>query len=125
MTDLEQPDLEPWVSTVAVRRPPGADSSPTVRRHWSPAEEAVVEQAKGALMLRYGVGSFEALAALVRWSQDVDVPVVRIARILMRGVCQGRTPPDDQGRWLLRWLEQRLREDIPGQTELERWSEDA
>jgi hypothetical protein len=75
-------------------------------------------------MLRYGVGSYESFATLVRWSQDVDVTVVQIARTLTLGVCQGRTPSDDQGRWLLRWLEQRLREDIGDQSEAKRWSLD-
>ena len=110
---------------VTPRRQPG-DPSPQAAAgaapRWSRVETAVVEQAKGVLMLRYGVGSFEALGTLVRWSRDVDVTVVQIARTLTEGVCQGRTPADEQARWLLRWLEQRLREDIAAQTELARWS---
>jgi hypothetical protein len=67
-------------------------------------------------MLRYGVGSYESLATLVRWSHAVDVPVPQIARTLTQGVCQGR-PPADDGQWLVRWLEQRLREDIADQAD--------
>ena len=80
----------------------------------------MVEQAKGVLMLRYGVGSYESLATLVRWAHDVDVPVPQVARTLVQGVCQGRPLVDDNARWLVRWLEQRLREDIADHAEANR-----
>ena len=99
----------------ASSRAPHPVAAPVPRR-WSAADSAVVEQAKGVLMLRYGVGSYESLATLVRWAHDVDVPVPQIARTLTQGVCQGR-PPADDGQWLVRWLEQRLREDIADQAD--------
>ena len=75
-------------------------------------ELAVVEQAKGVLMLRYGIGSYEALAVLGRWSQESSVPLENISRAITHGVCQGHagTAPEQTG--LVRWLEQRLRDDI-------------
>jgi hypothetical protein len=135
MTELDESTFPRRGADVAARPqaadtllPQGGGASPrSLSRpapRWSRAESAVVEQAKGILMLRYGVGSYESFATLVRWSQDVDVTVVQIARTLTLGVCQGRTPSDDQGRWLLRWLEQRLREDIGDQSEAKRWSLD-
>lgn len=86
------------------------------RRRRRGADGALVEQAKGVLMLRYGVGSYEALAALARWSRDAEVDLPEIARLLVHGVCQGRDGLDDHDRCLVRWIEQRLREDIPDQT---------
>jgi hypothetical protein len=103
----------------ASSRAPHPVAAPVPRR-WSAADSAVVEQAKGVLMLRYGVGSYESLATLVRWAHDVDVPVPQIARTLVQGVCQGRPLVDDNARWLVRWLEQRLREDIADHAEANR-----
>ena len=74
-------------------------------------DRAVIEQAKGALMLRYGVGSYESLAALARWARDAQVTLVEVARALVAGICQGRVNPADRG--LVRWLETRLRDGIP------------
>jgi hypothetical protein len=75
-------------------------------------ELAVVEQAKGVLMLRYGIGSYEALAVLGRWSQESGFPLSDVARAITHGVCQGHSSsaPHEQG--LVRWLEQRLRDDV-------------
>lgn len=75
-------------------------------------ELAVVEQAKGVLMLRYGIGSYEALAVLGRWSQESGVSIGDLSRAITHGVCQGHpgTAPGETG--LVRWLEQRLRDDI-------------
>jgi hypothetical protein len=75
-------------------------------------ELAVVEQAKGVLMLRYGIGSYEALAVLGRWSQESGVAIEDVARAITHGVCQGHagTAPEQTG--LVRWLEQRLRDDV-------------
>lgn len=75
-------------------------------------ESAVVEQAKGVLMLRYGVGSYEAFAVLVRWSHEAGVVLQESARALMEGVCKGRVAAAHVDPWLVRWLEQRLRTDV-------------
>ena len=77
-------------------------------------EPAVVEQAKGVLMLRYGIGSYEALAVLGGWARASDYPLIDVARALTHGVCQGRWNSTVSETWLVRWLEQRLRDDVPG-----------
>lgn len=73
-------------------------------------EGALVEQAKGVLMLQYGVSAYESLAALARWAREAEVTISDLARALVKGVCQGRDEPDD--RFLVRWLEHRLRTDL-------------
>ena len=74
------------------------------------AELAVVEQAKGVLMLRYGVGSYESLAAMARWAHEAQATLHEVAHALVKGVCQGRVTAESQG--MVRWLEQRLRGEI-------------
>ncbi|WP_159081539.1 ANTAR domain-containing protein [Nocardioides sediminis] len=74
------------------------------------SDVAVVEQAKGALMLRYGVGSYESLGAMVAWAREAEVTLHEVAHALVKGVCQGHVTPDT--RAMVRWLEKRLRSDI-------------
>lgn len=75
------------------------------------SEPAVVEQAKGVLMLRFGIGSYEALAVLERWSHETGEPLPAVARAITHGICQGHDGAGDGS--LVRWLEQRFREDLP------------
>jgi hypothetical protein len=70
---------------------------------------AVMEQAKGALMLRYGIDSYQALAVMVRWSREADTPVHVIAHTLIHGVCEGNPETEARQRSLVRWLEDQLR----------------
>ena len=74
------------------------------------SDRALVEQAKGAIMLRYGVSSYESLAAMIRWAREADAPLEDVAHALVKGICQGRVTAETQG--IVRWLEQRLRADI-------------
>jgi hypothetical protein len=74
------------------------------------SDNCVVEQAKGALMLRYGTGSRESLAVLDRWAQEAGAPVTEVAEALVDGICLGRVTPETDG--MVRWLEQRLRGDV-------------
>jgi hypothetical protein len=74
------------------------------------SDSAVVEQAKGALMLRYGIGSRESLAVLERWALEAGAPVRDVADALVNGICLGRVAPETDGT--VRWLEQRLRGDV-------------
>lgn len=76
-------------------------------------ELAVIEQAKGVLMLRYGIGSYEALAVLGRWSRETGSSLDDTARVLTSSICQGRSTTAAHQEFLARWLEQRLREDLP------------
>lgn len=76
-------------------------------------EDRLVEQAKGVLILRYGVSSYEALAILGRWAAESGYPLALIARALTLGVCQGRWGHNPGEAGLVRWLESRLREGLP------------
>lgn len=79
-------------------------------RHMTEFDSAIVEQAKGALMLRYGIGSRESLAVLDRWACEAQVPLRDVADALVTGICLGRVTPDTEG--MVRWLEQRLRGEV-------------
>lgn len=70
----------------------------------------MVEQAKGALMLRYGIGAPESLAVLDRWSHEAGIPVEEVARTLVHGICLGQV--DVGAEATVRWLEQRLRREV-------------
>lgn len=76
-------------------------------------ELAIVEQAKGVLMLRYGIGSYEALAVLERWSHQTGASLADLSRAITHGICQGHRTPGTDGVFLVRWLESRFRESLP------------
>jgi hypothetical protein len=76
-------------------------------------ESVLTEQAKGVLMLRYGINSYEALAVLARWAHESASSIDDLARALTHGICQGRDLGSHQDAWLVRWLEQQLRCDVP------------
>ena len=82
------------------------------------ANPALLEQAKGALMLHFGVDSHQAFAVLVSWAQMSREPVPTIAHTLMRGICEGNPQTEVRHRPLMRWLEAQLRNGDPGQAQL-------
>lgn len=71
-----------------------------------------IEQAKGALMLRYGVNSQIAFATLARWAAEAGADVAQIAHVLMHGICQGHVAVEARERHLVRWLEEQLRQTL-------------
>ena len=71
------------------------------------SDDRVVEQAKGALMLRYGIGSRESTAVLDRWAEEAAESVPEIAAAIVEGICQGRVTSETEVT--VRWLEQRMR----------------
>jgi hypothetical protein len=75
-------------------------------------ESPVTEQAKGVLIMRYGINSYEALAVLARWSHQSGASIGELARALTHGVCQGRRSASRDDVALVRWIEQRLRADV-------------
>jgi len=75
------------------------------------ANRAVIEQAKGALMMRFGIDSYQAFAVMVRWSRVTRVPVPTIAHTLLHGICEGNPQIESRQRPLMRWLEDQLRHD--------------
>ncbi|WP_310528065.1 ANTAR domain-containing protein [Nocardioides sp.] len=82
------------------------------------AKLALIERAKGALMLHYGVDSHQALAVLIGWSRISRTPLTTIAHTLLRGICEGNPQTEIQQRALMRWLEAQLRERDPGHAQL-------
>jgi hypothetical protein len=78
------------------------------------AHTATIEQAKGALMLRYGVDSHQAFAVLVRWARVTHTPVRTVAHTLLHGICEGNPQTEVRQRALVRWLEAQLRDSDPG-----------
>ncbi len=77
------------------------------------ANRPVIEQAKGVLMLHYGVDSFQAFTLLVRWSRATRTPVRTIADALLHGICEGDPQTQVQQQPLVRWLEEQLFHDDP------------
>src|SRR3990170_5318728 len=68
---------------------------------------AVIEQAKGALILRYGVDDDSAFAVLRRWSQDSNIKLHTIADVLVNTVCRD-DPQPPQDSELADWLTQQV-----------------
>ena len=77
------------------------------------ANRAVIEQAKGALMLHYRINSYQAFAVLVRWSRVTQLPVRTIAHTLVHGICEGNPQTEVRHQPLIRWLEDQLRHTDP------------
>lgn len=70
---------------------------------------AIVEQARGALMLHYGIDSYQALAVLVRWARVTRTSLRTIAHTFLHGICEGNPQTENRQRPLIRWLEDQLR----------------
>ena len=77
------------------------------------ASRALIEQAKGALMLHFGVDSHQAFAVLLGWARSSHTPVAVIAHALLRGICEGNPQTEVRQRALIRWLEAQLRDGAP------------
>lgn len=71
---------------------------------------ALVERAKGAVMLHYGVDSHQASAVLLGWARMSHTSVPTIAHTLLRGICEGNPQTELRQRALTRWLETQLRD---------------
>ena len=82
------------------------------------ANPVLIEQAKGALMLHYGVDSHQAFAVLLGWARTSGTPVTTIAHTLLRGICEGNPQTEVRQRALMRWLEAQLRVGDPGEAQL-------
>ncbi len=80
------------------------------------SEAALVEQAKGVLILRYGVTPGAAGRLLGIWAQTAGVTSTAVAHTLVHHICVDLPCPDpvcpDLG-WLERWIEGRLRTQPP------------
>jgi hypothetical protein len=68
---------------------------------------AVIEQAKGALMLRFGIEDSAAFAVLRRWSQDSNVKLRTVAETLVNLVCSEGSQTGE-GHALAQWLHDQI-----------------
>lgn len=73
------------------------------------ANRATIERAKGALMRRYGMDTFQAFSLLVRWARQTHTPVHTLAKTLVQGIHEADPQPERRHRPLVRWLEGQLR----------------
>lgn len=92
---------------------PATDPS-DVAKYVIDGELALIEQAKGALMLFYGVDSDRAFGVLLGWARMSRTPVPTIAHTLMHGICEGDPQASVRQPALMRWLEAQLRHADPG-----------
>lgn len=76
-----------------------------------PASQAVVEQATGALIFRYSIGSQAAASLMELWAAEAGVPPTAVARAIVLDICQG-LPDSGSDPWLVRWMEDRLRQEV-------------
>jgi ANTAR domain len=110
------PDPRPGMSAAAVPSAPAGEAAlAALRRENAHLREAltsraVIDQARGVLILRYGIDEERAFLVLQRWSQHHNTDVRRIAETLVSGICQGRDTADFDVT-LMRWLEEQLRKD--------------
>ena len=73
---------------------------------------ALVEQAKGVLIFRYGIDAYGALRQLQTWADEAGTTVEDVAHALVFAICQGvEVGPSDTR--LARWIEERLRHELP------------
>lgn len=77
-----------------------------------PGTGNLVEQAKGALMLRYGIPAPEALGVLTDWALEEGTSVGRIASTLLYAVCQGDPDAVAEESVLARRLLEHLRHEV-------------
>lgn len=75
----------------------------------APDRRLLLEHAKGALMMHYGIDSHQALAVLVHWSRASHTPLRVVADALVHAICEGNPRTAARQRALVRWLEQELR----------------
>ena len=73
---------------------------------------ALLEQAKGVLIFRYGIDACSAFKLIERWAAAAKVGIEKVAHALVRGICQG-DPAGSTDRRLVRWLEDQLRHEFP------------
>lgn len=73
---------------------------------------ALIEQAAGVLIFRFGVDAATAKALMQLWAAEAGAHVDAVAHALVHDICQGdRSGPTDPH--LVRWLEDRLRHELP------------
>jgi hypothetical protein len=77
------------------------------------SSRADIDQAKGVLMLRYGLTSARAFDVLVRWSQDANVKLRVVAVALLQAI-GAESRPVSVPESLVAWVAAQLRGEAPG-----------
>ncbi len=77
------------------------------------SSRADIDQAKGVLMLRYGLTSARAFDVLVRWSQDANVKLRVVAVALLQAI-GAESRPVSVPESLVAWVVAQLRGEAPG-----------
>lgn len=73
---------------------------------------AVIEQAAGVLIFRFGIDATTARELMRLWGAEVGASVDALAHAMIHDICQGdRSRPSDPH--VVRWLEDRLRHELP------------
>ena len=110
---LRAPDGDGPLLPPAVPQQPGdgpLGSAPAPRQLTDTA--ALIEQAAGVLIFRFGIDAVTAKALMQLWAAEAGAQVEAVAHGLVHDICQGdRSGPTDPH--LVRWLEDRLRHELP------------
>jgi hypothetical protein len=77
------------------------------------SSRADIDQAKGVLMLRYGISAQRAFDVLVRWSQHANVKLRVVAVALLQAIGAEARQMDVPAS-LVAWLAEQLRGEAPG-----------
>ena len=79
------------------------------------SSRAQIDQAKGILMLRYGISAERAFDVLIRWSQQANVKlrIVAVALLRIAEGAQAGSPEFDDAGVDLSWLAAQLRGEQP------------
>lgn len=73
---------------------------------------AVIEQAAGVLIFRFGIDAATARELMILWGAEVGASVETLAQAMIYEICQGdRSKASDAH--VVRWLEDRLRHELP------------
>lgn len=90
-----------------------ASESHVPERRAIDANRATIESARGALMRRYDMDTFQAFSLMVRWSRLTRTPVHTLARTLVQDIDEADPQPQWRHAQLIRWLEGQLRRADP------------
>lgn len=107
---------------LAVRtRPEPADELEALRHEVEHLRRALnsradIDQAKGVLMLRYGLTPERAFDVLVRWSQHANVKLRVVAVALVQAI-GGEARPLTAPETLVAWVAAQLQGETPGSVE--------
>jgi hypothetical protein len=68
--------------------------------HVAVTNRALIDQAKGVLIMRYRIEADAALHLLRGWADEFGVSTLTVAQTIIQGLCQGHPKPTDDPRLL-------------------------